>query len=258
VSWIKFHGELRKGSKRGLSRASRFVYLELAHEARPGRGVIELARGLEDVDAVHDILGGNRKEVATALQDLASEAFSMVCFEGEPGARRLVVTAWDKWNSVDETAARRMREHRARQKPNVDVSHETVTRNGPGESRVTPEDVTRLDQRREDKRDLPSGALRAREGRAPDFLDPRLVLDPEWSAYAEMIPITEIPDEFAKFKAHHLAHGHMAVDWFEAWKKWLVDAKKIQARERGRASGSPPKAEPQPNYQPLKAPKRTA
>ena len=145
MTWIKFHGELREGRKRGLSRATRFVYLELSHVARPHRGVIDLPRGLAPIDAVHDILGGSRKEVAAALADLTSEEFDMIRICSDGSGQQIQIVNWAKWNAIDENAGRRQREHRARK--NADV-----TRDMPVTSRVTKTFVTRPDQRREDKR----------------------------------------------------------------------------------------------------------
>ncbi len=145
MTWIKFHSELRDGRKRGLSRASRFVYLELSLLSRASRGVIDLPRGMNVPDAIHDILGGSRKEIGVALDDLCSEEFDMIRVEEDNGHQRVVVVNWAKWNAIDESAARRQRDSRSRRNGHV-------TRDVTDMSRVTHGDVTRLDQRRSEKR----------------------------------------------------------------------------------------------------------
>ena len=118
MSWVKFHDELTQGAKRGLPRATRFVFLELCLLARKGRGVVQLPLGMRDVDAVCDLLGGERREIVRALATLtarASEADEpMVRFESTPSGRALVIAKWEKWNKVDDSAARvqRYRERR--------------------------------------------------------------------------------------------------------------------------------------------------
>ena len=58
MTWIKFHGEIRRGKHRGIPRALRFVFLELAHEAREKRferRFIEIAKELLDPEDFADI-----------------------------------------------------------------------------------------------------------------------------------------------------------------------------------------------------------
>lgn len=118
MSWIKFHDELTQGAKRGLPRAARFVYLELCLLARKGRGVVVLPVGMRDVDAVCDVLGGDRAEIRKALTLLSlrssPEVEPMIRIEDTPAGRALVIVAWEKWNKIDDSAARvaRYRERR--------------------------------------------------------------------------------------------------------------------------------------------------
>jgi hypothetical protein len=113
--WVKFHVELCRGAKRGIPRAYRFIYLELAREARKLRGIVELPSGMSDVDGVYDLLGGNREEVEGALSALTIGRDAMLTFEGKSGARRLIVKQWKKWNSFEPPGAstERSRRHRA-------------------------------------------------------------------------------------------------------------------------------------------------
>ena len=156
MSWIKFHGEIRRGKHRGIPRALRFVFLELAHEARPGRGVVELPAGMTLLDGVHDVLGGDRRELARALELYTAgpdrDAPSLVV-EGEAGALRLRIPSWEAWNRVDDSAER-TREYRRkkREAASCDASrdgHATVTTSHLGDA--SPVTVTAQDQIREEK-----------------------------------------------------------------------------------------------------------
>lgn len=102
--WVKFHDKLCRGAKRGLPRAARFVFMELCLEARPGRGVIALPLGMSALDALHDVLGGNRKEIADAIKALTTvpkhspddpEPRAMVEIGGEDGALTLTIPSWE-------------------------------------------------------------------------------------------------------------------------------------------------------------------
>jgi hypothetical protein len=99
MTWVKFHGELTEGAKRGIPRAVRFILMELAHKARPGRGVLDLPLGMGDVDALQDVLGGNPKEVRDAHRILTAGDEPILVFEGPEGARRLVIPSWQRWNA---------------------------------------------------------------------------------------------------------------------------------------------------------------
>lgn len=143
MSWIPFHEELRKGSKRGLPRAVRFVYLELAQEARSYQGRIPLPRGFkDDVDAVHDMIGGNRREVALALDVLTQpddDGRPMIAVEGERGRRVLVVVSFDRWTKVASSAERMRRLREMRSQTSHDVTGRCdVTCDESRTSQVTP------------------------------------------------------------------------------------------------------------------------
>lgn len=129
MAWVKVHDELRLGDKRGLSRATRFVFVELLLLARPERGVIRLPRNMKDLDAVYDLLGGNRKEVNEAIRALTTpdeHGETMVEFKSVASSRQLVINSWARWNGSDDPA-RRMRELRARKQA---VSESALRNNG--------------------------------------------------------------------------------------------------------------------------------
>ncbi len=167
MTWIKFHGEIRRGKHRGIPRALRFVFLELAHEARPGRGVVELPAGMTLLDGAHDILGGDRREPARALELYTAgpdrDAPSLIV-EGEAGALRLRIPSWEAWNRVDDSAER-TREYRRkkREAASCDASrdgHATVTTSHLGDAppvTVTAQDQIRSDQIRSEIPPTPQG-----------------------------------------------------------------------------------------------------
>jgi hypothetical protein len=135
MTWIPFHSGLREGNKRGLPRAVRFVYLELSLLSRDYDGTISLPRGFKsDVDAVHDMLGGNRLEVAKAIAHLTAALDSsdeddrpMIEFSGPPDARKLSIVSHKKWCRFDKSAerTRRWREKQRKEKPAVGIARDT-------------------------------------------------------------------------------------------------------------------------------------
>jgi len=90
------------GTKRGIPRAQRFVLMELSLKARRLGGRVELPSGMSYIDAVHDLLGGNRKEIADALATFGAEVEPVITFATEGTRRYLVLTSWQKWNPGGE------------------------------------------------------------------------------------------------------------------------------------------------------------
>lgn len=116
--WVPFHRRLAKGPKKSLPRGVRFVLLELSLEARPTRGVIDLPLDWGTLDAVHDLLGGDRAEVKRAL-----EAFTKVDDTGvspieivkTSAIHRLKLTKWNDW-AGPKSSAERVADYRERKK----------------------------------------------------------------------------------------------------------------------------------------------
>ena len=98
ADWVKFHREITQGSKRGIPRAIRFVLMELSLACRPLRGRVELPVGMTDVDGVHDLVGGKRREVVDAIQVFTTDGTSKrppsVVIMGPSGARLLTMPRW--------------------------------------------------------------------------------------------------------------------------------------------------------------------
>ena len=106
-NWVRFHEELTRDDKLGLSRATRFIYMELSLRARAKRGWIPLPAAASDAKALRMILGGNTREVDEAVERLTSPADPMICFTDRDGKRIVEVLQWQKWNpKSDDTAAR--------------------------------------------------------------------------------------------------------------------------------------------------------
>lgn len=118
AEWVPFHRSLTRGTKRGLPRGVRFVYLEVALEARHGDGRIRMPAGFpSDADALHDMLGGDKRELVAALKTLTAplpgEDEPMLRFDGDAGCRSLAVVAFHDWAKPAETSTPRVQKHRA-------------------------------------------------------------------------------------------------------------------------------------------------
>lgn len=114
--WVRFHEELTLGAKRGIPRALRFVLMELSLKARPLGGEIELPCGMSDVDAVHDLLGGDRVEIEEALRRFTSGRDPVLSYRDEDDRRFLLIPSWAKWNPGGEApgaSTARSRKHRS-------------------------------------------------------------------------------------------------------------------------------------------------
>jgi hypothetical protein len=259
MSWIKFHSEIRQGKHRGIPRALRFVLLELSLEARPGRGTVDLPMGMTLLDGVHDLLGGSRREVQQALELYTAGPdpdAPTVRVEGKPGALRLVIPSWEKWNALDSSAERmrRLRQSRA------------VSSGGDASRDVTPCDaVTPLDQRREDQKreDPPVVPPRGTQLEQVGLLDvddaeqspekpakgkggagrqsPKTPLSPDWRpteahrkwSQEHHFTAAELDREADKFRNHAAQNDRRAVRWDAAFGNWLIGAEERRANVSG-------------------------
>lgn len=271
MTWVRFHGELREGEKRGLPRALRFVYMELSYLARPKKGLVELPRGMSDLDAVHDVLGGNKREVAAALK-----LFMLPLEEGDApmlritiadAKRYLEVVAWKKWNPASDSSAERVAAFRNRHGNGDGYGDVTVT--GDGDVTVTSgyrnggEGVPRARGRASDspstsnseyERGMQGGEpasetpsairIKALDGRTAGPIPADFVLTADARSSAETIgmPAGEVDTEWAKFVSHHRLKGTIGVDWYAGWQKWAAQSK--QYRRAG--GGGPQRADPAP------------
>lgn len=116
--WVPAHRRLMKGPKRGLPRGVRFVLLELSMEARSKGGVLDLSLAWDTERAVHDLIGGNRREIKQALK-----AFTTIDEDGLPpieivrdaNKHRLIIKKWERW-AFGKTSTGRVQELRERQR----------------------------------------------------------------------------------------------------------------------------------------------
>src|SRR5262245_11394592 len=121
-SWIPFHASLREGDKRGIPRAVRFIFLELSLLTRPTGGRMALPHGFKsDLDAIHDVLDGDRREIRLAIELLTTPLDPtdpsdqpMMRLSGPPERRILELPSHPRWVRAD-TSADRMRRLRNRQ-----------------------------------------------------------------------------------------------------------------------------------------------
>lgn len=102
TDWVKFHLEICRGAKKGIPRAERFVYMELSREARANGGFIVLPLEMSDLDAVCEVLGGNREEVVAAVKRFSKGPDPSLVFEGPKHRRLLRVVRWGSWNALPE------------------------------------------------------------------------------------------------------------------------------------------------------------
>ncbi|MES2359944.1 MAG: hypothetical protein V4529_16515 [Gemmatimonadota bacterium] len=148
--WVPFHRRLAKGPKKGLPRAVRFVLLELSLESRATRGVIDLPPTWDTVDAVHDLIGGNKREIAVALKAFTSESLdedNAISIEKSVGVHRIVVKKWTEW-AGPKSCAERVADHRERKRAlATEETLQPVTPVTPTGQEKTGEDITRQEKR---------------------------------------------------------------------------------------------------------------
>jgi hypothetical protein len=148
ADWIPFHRRLAKGPKKSIPRGVRFVLLELSLEARPTKGVIDLPTDWDTVDALHDMLGGDRREIRKALQ-----IFSFRDSSGVPAIEiikdalrhQCVITKWAEW-AGPKSNAERQAEFKENKRLRERGRYQSVTEVTP-----TGEDRTRHNIREEEK-----------------------------------------------------------------------------------------------------------
>jgi hypothetical protein len=261
-SWVPFHSALREGDKRGLPRAVRFVYLELSLLARPTQGRIALPRGFRsDVDAIHDILGGDRREIRLAL-DLLTVPLDptdpldepMLSVSG-PKERRIVdITAHSRWVRPD-TTAERVRRFRSKPPERLPVVTDGCNAFSNVTETVTPvTDVTgqrRGEERREKEReetetaavaaapvsspthetpdatvvvppsDAPKRVKRTRAGTAMTSWPEGFSVSPAIDRMCRAEGLPDPYDVIRDFESSARAKGYQYADWESAFRKWM-------------------------------------
>lgn len=203
--WVKFWRGLLRGEKRRLSRATRFIYMELSLEARELGGDVVLSYGETDADKLHDLLGGDREEVVEAVAELTvpldpedPDCAPMITFSGPPERRVCTVTAWESWNRLGGDSTERVARHREKKRRSkrlgLDPGNVHVTRY----TRVSLSDVT-PQREREKKREKENPLSPPWGGEVPDGVQvPEEVLPPEVpDELDELLGDLEVPEEVA-------------------------------------------------------------
>lgn len=116
--WVPCHRRLVSGRKKAWPRAVRFVLLELSLEARATGGVIEFPPEWTTLDAVHDLLGGDRRELSRALKLFeVRDEFEQPTIEIERDLlrHRLKITKWRE-HAGPRRGSERTADWRARKK----------------------------------------------------------------------------------------------------------------------------------------------
>jgi hypothetical protein len=105
MTWVRFHEELTRGAKADLTRATRFVYLELCLEAQKRTvmvgddAIIEISAKGTPAKAIAALLGGEAMDIVHAMKALAAGDDPMVSVDERPDGRRfLVIRKWAFWN----------------------------------------------------------------------------------------------------------------------------------------------------------------
>jgi hypothetical protein len=210
--YIPFHDSLRRGAKRGIPRAVRFIYLELVLEARQYGGRIPLPYGLKTPEtAMHSLLGGPFKEIKLAFELLTKpvdpdDDTPMIRVEGTDRRWIIIVTAFDRWAKADLSTSR---VQRFRQKQIAAIEqHQAVSADETRFTAVSETVSKRLEESREEKstyvRDrnaadaAPNGASKARAKgtRIPEDWQPSAAL----LAWAEAEGISEPLGPLAEFR----------------------------------------------------------
>jgi len=130
--WIKFHGSLRAGFWYGVPRSTRFVLLELSHEAKALGGIIELPHGATNhLDGLVDLLGGNRRETRKAVSWLSSTEPPTVVFVTSTQRLTVEIPSWVARNSTTKSTER-VRRHRQKLKDSASSGDNETPRNNQG------------------------------------------------------------------------------------------------------------------------------
>jgi hypothetical protein len=117
--WVKFHRQICSGEKKGIPRALRFVYLEIALEAYREHGIVRLPARMKLLDAIHDRIGGNRREISAAIGMFSTGPDPSWVIQESGEVRTIEVKNWEHWNTRD-WSAERTRVYRNRKKVGED------------------------------------------------------------------------------------------------------------------------------------------
>lgn len=215
-AWVAVYEKLMSGRKRGLPRATRFVYLEIVMKARPFGGSLPLPPNFKtDVDAVHDIVGGNRREVDQALQLLTVAVPGdqpMLRLEGDAEQRFLVVVSFAKWCRGDHSTER-VRKFREKQRETfpTPAAERNVSSAVPETERNVLE-KKREEQKREEP-PTPTTSSKKSRGRKPaSFMTADWALSDDLRAKTRAAGLD--PDLLRQdFVDYWLAQGKSMADW---------------------------------------------
>lgn len=249
--WVKFWSALCEGDKRGLPRATRFIFLELSLKARKLRGDIVLPIGMTDHDAVHDLIGGNRRELEVALgictkpiDPTDPTCRPMLRFHGPKERRILTVESWQEWNAIDDSSER-VEKFRAKKRESVVTSNGG---NGDGNDDVTRYQtvsnaaVTPLEKRREEEekkeKKNPTGSKKSATEAPPSETRPATRkahrLPADWTAspaliawsHEQRIDGARHVDEFRDYWHAKPGQAGTKLDWDAAFRTWVRNASK--------------------------------
>lgn len=132
--WVPFHRRLARGAKKALPRGVRFVLLELSLEARSTGGILNLPLPWTTDRAIHDLIGGSRKEIREALEEFVKadeDGVAPIEIVKTDSIHTLKVTKWSVWagHGATKSSTPRVRLHRERKKNQQLAEDETLHSN---------------------------------------------------------------------------------------------------------------------------------
>jgi hypothetical protein len=253
TEFVKFHGSLRTGSKAALTRAARFIYLELCIFARKenrvqpdGSALVTLSPKGSYAQAVITLVGGAPMEVTRALPALEAEGMIQMETIDDSGAQRRVLRIMKFRRYAD----RETTQAPVKLAPSSDQARSKLVASSDQARTKLPDapnhskDLRALEERREEKRrgeeiSAPPPPLRTREAtsvrvelsKARDLWPIAEVSDAELEAVATRIA-TEISDPLNRATSEHVFIARECVTYAREQRARFTTASPVQLLAR--------------------------
>lgn len=226
ADWVPFHRRLAKGPKKSIPRGIRFVLLELSLEARNTHGIIDLPVDWETLDALHDLLGGDRREIRKALDIFTfrdSSGVAAIEIVKDVLRHRCVITKWAEW-AGPKSGAQRQADYIKNKQLQESVRHYAVTAVTPTLHNSTEQNTT--EERGDESQALPPKPKVVRGAKLPDDWKPSetdraFALKRGWSE-------GKVTAEAERFRAHHEHKGTVSKSWPASWRTWVLNSDRFE------------------------------
>ncbi len=240
ADWIPFHRRLAKGPKKSIARGIRFVLLELSLESRNTQGVIDLPPDWDTLDALHDMLGGDRREIRKALEIFSirdSSGVAAIEIIKDALRHRCVITKWAEW-AGPRSGAERQADYIKNKRLHDSERHSPVTEVTPTGHNITVQEIRLEHSSAPAALPKPKGS---RGSRLPDDWQP---VTGEWEKAAEEEGFSgpSLAAEVVRFKDHWKAETgarSTKLDWSAAFRTWLRNARKFAPASTARLRAAP-------------------